>query len=50
MREIIPPGVSGKQYHVYPPEIIQTNSLGRLRKSLERNESMYVASIYWNRE
>ena len=33
MREIIPPGVSGKQYHVYPPEIIQTNSLGRLRKN-----------------
>ena len=36
-----------KPHRVYPPEIIQTNSLGRLQKKLLKyNDCLYAASIY----
>ena len=36
-----------KSHRVYPPEIIQTSSLGRLqKKSLEPNDCLYQR-LYW---
>ena len=35
-----------KSHRVYPPEIIQTTSLGRLQKKLlELNDCLYVVSV-----
>ena len=39
-----------KSHCVYPPEIIQTSSLGSLhKKSLEHNNCLYVASVLQQR-
>ena len=35
-----------KSHRVYPPDMIQTTSLGRLqKKSLEQEDWLYVASL-----